>query len=44
MILFGYAVGYILNPVFLMSKARFMTMLLSIALIFVFYSKAKDRF
>ena len=43
MLLFGYAVGYILNPVFLMSKARFMTMLLSIALIFVFYSKAKDR-
>jgi len=43
MLLLGYAVGYILNPVFLMSKARFITMLLSIALIFVFYSKVKDR-
>jgi hypothetical protein len=42
-LLYGYVVGFTLNPIFLMSKARFITMLLSFALIFIFYSKAKDR-
>jgi len=42
-LLIGYAVGYIVNPIFLMSKARTVTMLLSVVLIFIFYSNFKDR-
>jgi hypothetical protein len=42
-LLIGYVVGYIVNPIFLMSKARTVTMLLSFALIFFLYSNFKDR-
>ena len=42
-LLAGYVIGYILNPIFLMSKARFLAVLLSFALIFIFYSNFKDR-
>ena len=42
-LLIGYVVGYILNPILIMSKARTITMLLSFALIFIFFSNLKNK-
>ena len=41
-LLIGYVVGFIVNPILIMSKARTLTMLLSLTLIFIFlYLKNK---
>ena len=42
-LLVGYVVGYILNPILMMSKARMVTMLLSFTLIFIFFSNLKNK-
>jgi hypothetical protein len=42
-LLVGYIVGYIINPILMMSKARTITMLLSFALIFIFFSNLKHK-
>ena len=42
-LLIGYVVGYILNPIFIVSKARTITMLLSFGLIFIFFTKSKNK-
>lgn len=42
-LLIGYVVGFILNPILIMSKARILTMLLSFALIFIFFSNLKNK-
>jgi len=42
-LLIGYVVGYILNPILIVSKARTITMLLSITLIFLFFSNLKNK-
>jgi hypothetical protein len=42
-LLIGYVIGYIINPILLMSKARTITVGLSFILIFFFYSKAKEK-
>ena len=42
-LLIGYVVGYIVNPILIISKARTITMLLSFTLIFIFFSNLKDK-
>lgn len=42
-LLIGYVIGFILNPILIMSKARTITMLLSFALIFIFFSNIKNK-
>jgi len=42
-LLIGYAAGFILNPILLMSKARLIAVLLTFALIFILYSNIKDK-
>lgn len=42
-LLIGYVVGYIVNPILIESKARTITMLLSLTLIFVFFTKFKNK-
>jgi len=40
-LIIGYLMGYILNPIFMMSKARTIQMLVAILLIFFFVAKSK---
>jgi hypothetical protein len=42
-LLMGYVVGFILNPILIMSKARTIAMLLSFILIFIFFSNLKNK-
>ena len=42
-LLIGYVVGYILNPILIISKARTITMLLSFTLIFIFFTNLKNK-
>ena len=42
-LLIGYVVGYIINPILMMSKARVITVLFSFALIFIFFSNFKKK-
>ena len=42
-LLVGYVLGYILNPILMMSKARTITMLLSFTLILIFFSNLKNK-
>ena len=42
-LLIGYVFGYILNPILIMSKARTITMLLSLTLIFIFFTNLKNK-
>lgn len=42
-LLIGYVIGFVLNPILIMSKARTVTMLLSFALIFIFFSNLKNK-
>jgi len=42
-LLIGYIIGYAINPILIMSKARTIAALLAFVLIFIFYSKFKDR-
>jgi len=42
-LLIGYAIGYIVNPILIMSKARLIAVLLLFVLIFIFHSKFKER-
>lgn len=43
-LMIGYIIGFIANPILIMSKARLLALLLSFGLIFLFFSKFKDRF
>ena len=42
-LLIGYVVGFIINPILIMSKARTLTMLLSLILIFIFFTNLKNK-
>ena len=42
-LLIGYVVGFIVNPILIMSKARTLTMLLSLTLIFIFFTNLKNK-
>ena len=42
-LLIGYVVGYIVNPILIESKARTITMILSFTLIFFFFTKFKNK-
>jgi hypothetical protein len=43
LLMIGYFIGFIANPILIMSKARLIAMLLSLALIFLLFSNFKDR-
>ena len=42
-LLIGYVVGYIVGPILIVSKARTITMLLSLTLIFLFFTNLKNK-
>lgn len=42
-LLIGYVIGFIVNPILTISKARTITMLLSFILIFVFFTNLKNK-
>ena len=42
-LLIGFIVGFIVNPILIMSKARTITMLLSFTLIFIFFTNLKNK-
>lgn len=42
-LLIGYIVGYVLNPILVISKARTITMLLSFTLIFIFFNNFRNK-
>ena len=42
-LLIGYFLGFILNPILIISKARTIAMLLSLTLIFIFFSNLKNK-
>ena len=42
-LLIGYVMGFILNPILIISKARTITMLLSFILIFIFFTNLKNK-
>jgi hypothetical protein len=42
-LLIGYVVGFIVNPILIESKARTITMLLSFTLIFIFFTNLKNK-
>ena len=42
-LLIGYVVGYIVDPILIVSKARTITMLLSLTLIFLFFTNLKNK-
>ena len=42
-LLIGYIVGFIVNPILIMSKARTLTMCLSLTLIFIFFTNLKNK-
>tara|TARA_Y100000768_G_scaffold92355_1_gene66674 strand:- start:368 stop:1678 length:1311 start_codon:yes stop_codon:yes gene_type:complete len=43
LLLIGYVIGFIVNPILIMSKARTITMLLSLTLIFIFFTNLKNK-